>query len=547
MKNKAPIINVLDFFTSKGGGSRRGIIALVVVSGLASGFLLAVINAAAEMAANSEVQIRYFVLFGATLLLFTVAKRAALTRATIAAERVIRDVRTRISNNIRHSDLLFVENVGRGDIYARLTQDTSIISQAVPVIFNGYQSAVVLLAGLIYIATVSWLAFLLTLGFLVVGGYAYTRHARKNIIDIMHATAKEAEFFDSLSHLVDGFKEIKINHAKNDGVYERVTSIADETEMLMVRSGLRYVNHLVVAQTIVYLLIATIVFVLPTLDFANPERILKLTASVLFIVGPLELVFIAYHFQNKASAALINIQDLEVRLDAALDHRDAAYVPCGPSPWLDFKTITLENIHFQYPGEGTPFAVGPLNLTIERGTVTFIVGGNGCGKSTLLKLLTGLYSPTSGNILIDVKSIGDAGYPEFREMFSAVFGDFHLFDRLYGLTNIDAQEVNNLLEEMEIGDKTRYIDGAFTDLDLSTGQRKRLAMIVAKLENKPIYVFDEWAADQDPHFRKKFYEEMLPTLKAEGKTILAVTHDDKYFKHSDQLVKLDYGRFTDPD
>lgn len=537
-------MNLLDFFTDTEQFSRRSVIALIVTSGLSGGLLLAVINAAAEAAFNSEVQLRYLFLFLLTLLFFTVTKREALVRATRAGERAIRETRIRLADKIRHSELLFVEHAGHGDIYARLTQDTASISQAVPMIFNGYQAAVILCAGLIYVATISWFAFVLMLCFLAVGIGAYTRNSRHIIAGLKKATAKEAEFFDSLSHLVDGFKEIKINRAKNDDVHRRVGDVAVETESLMVDTGLRYVTHLVGSQTMIYVLIAAIVFSLPTLDVISPTSVLKLTAAGLFIVAPLEVLFTAYYFYNKATVAMRNIADLERRLDAALDEPKAGGAP-DVERWAGFEAITLRNLCFKYPGDGPTYGIGPIDLTIERCTATFITGGNGCGKSTLLKVLTGLYPPSSGQILVDGRAVGAADVPSYRELFGAVFADFHLFDRLYGLREIDPAQVASLLDEMEIADKTRFEGEAFTNLDLSTGQRKRLAMIFARLEDKPVYVFDEWAAEQDPRFRRQFYEVLLPKMKSMGKTIVIVTHDDAYFHHADKLVKLDYGRMRE--
>ncbi len=537
-------MKILRFFAEKGQYSRRFILMLVVASGMSGGLLLAVINAAAEMAANSEVQLRFFAIFALTLLFFTVTKRIALSRATKAGERAIREVRIRLADKIRHSELLFVENTGRGDIYARLTQDTASISQAVPMIFNGYQSAVILVAGLIYIAFVSWIACILTVLFLSAIGYAYVRNSRLIVADLKTATAKEAQFFDALSHLVDGFKEIKINHRKNDEVMERVAEIARQTETVMVNTGIRYVTYLVGSQTSLYLLIATFVFVFPTMEFADPERILKLTAAGLFIISPLEVAFTAYYFHNKAEVAFTNIERLEEQLDAALEEQAVSYKPNGRN-WANFQKISLKGLQFQYPGEGDTYAIGPLDLDIAREEVTFITGGNGSGKSTLLKVLTGLYLPNAGEIRVDRRAIKVQDYPDYREMFSAIFSDFHLFDRLYGLSDVDEDEVQRLLEEMQIDDKTSYVDKAFTNIELSTGQKKRLAMVITRLEDKPVFVFDEWAADQDPEFRRFFYEDMLPDLKSRGKTIIVVTHDDAYFKHADKLIKLDYGRLVE--
>lgn len=189
----------------------------------------------------------------------------------------------------------------------------------------------------------------------------------------------------------------------------------------------------------------------------------------------------------------------------------------------------------------TLFEVGPLDLNIRQGEVLFIVGGNGSGKSTLLKLLTGLYPPSGGSMTLDGATIGPETYQTYRELFSAIFADFHLFRKLYGLESPDEQKIRELLREMELTRKTRYADRRFSDIDLSSGQRKRLAYIAALLEDKPIYVFDEWAADQDPIFRKYFYNNLIGDLRTMGKTVIAVSHDDRYFNRADRVLKMEEG------
>ncbi|MCK5926529.1 MAG: ATP-binding cassette domain-containing protein, partial [Methylococcales bacterium] len=168
---------------------------------------------------------------------------------------------------------------------------------------------------------------------------------------------------------------------------------------------------------------------------------------------------------------------------------------------------------------------------------------------TFLKLLVGLYYPTEGAIYVDDDVIDDYNYQDYRELFSIIFTDFHLFDRLYGVENIESEQVNFWLKKMRMDKITRFKNGRFTNTDLSTGQRKRLAFIAAILEDKPILILDEFAADQDPDFRKYFYETVLLELKSMGKTVIAVTHDDHYFHISDRVLKMDGGqliKFTPP-
>jgi len=168
-----------------------------------------------------------------------------------------------------------------------------------------------------------------------------------------------------------------------------------------------------------------------------------------------------------------------------------------------------------------------------------------CGKTTFLKLLTALYRPTRGGIKVDDLEIGPTNVRSYRNLFSAIFSDFYLFEKLHGLSAADPERVNALLRLMQISDKTAFSEGRFTNINLSTGQRKRLALVVSYLEDKPVYVFDEVAADQDPEFRKYFYETLLPEMKSAGKTVVVVSHDDRYFRAGDRVLQMDYGKLAD--
>jgi putative ATP-binding cassette transporter len=191
----------------------------------------------------------------------------------------------------------------------------------------------------------------------------------------------------------------------------------------------------------------------------------------------------------------------------------------------------LRGVTYQYPSQDNEsgFVVGPIDLEVRRGEVVFITGGNGSGKSTLLKLLTGLYLPTSGNLMVNNTPIGPENITGYRNLIAAVFSDDHLFQKLYGIPDVDEAVADSLFQLLEIEGKTSIVNRAFSKITLSGGQRKRLALMAVLLENRPIYVFDEWAADQDPHFREKFYRIILPQIQEAGRTVIAVTHDEKYF------------------
>jgi len=217
-------------------------------------------------------------------------------------------------------------------------------------------------------------------------------------------------------------------------------------------------------------------------------------------------------------------------------------------PALLASHIELRQARYRFEArqEGAkPFEVGPIDLQLRRGETLFIVGGNGSGKTTLVKLLLGLYRPSEGQLLLDEVPVDDSSREAYRGLFSAIFSDYHLFDELVAQDAEHVRAAGELMRRLDVADKVRLVDGMFSTTDLSTGQRKRLALVHAWLEDRPVVMFDEWAADQDPEFRNVFYRDLLPELKREGRTLIVVSHDDRYFDVADRVIRMSAGRVVE--
>ncbi len=539
-------MNLLKLYKRESNVSGKSVMFMAIVSGIAQGLLLGIITTAAATASYESLNFRFFLLFIIAFTIVIIGKRFALKRATAIAEGIIKRIRVRISDKIRNSELLFLENTGKAEIYTRITYNTNLISESAVLIINAAQSGIVFFFCMFYIAVLSKLAFFITLLAIIAATANYILQQEKIDKGIRETAIKESAFFDMLNQILDGFKELKMNVKKSDDAFGFLKGIADETEDLKVKTGFRFVTELMFSQVFFYTLLAVIVFILPRLDPANPSLIIRLTAAILFIIGPVNLVVGTIPLFSRANMAVETLYELEERLDNAsrpFKFEGKPYIQNIES----FEQIRLDALSFSYTDQyGTPlFTVGPVNLTVRKGEIIFIVGGNGSGKSTLLKLLTGLYYPNEGSIRLDDLTVDKTVYQSYREMFSIIFSEFHVFDRLYGLRETDPDRVRSLIRLMELEKKTDVVDGGFTNIKLSTGQRKRLAMIVALLESRPICVFDEWAADQDPIFRKYFYEVLLNDLRSRGKTIIAVSHDDRYFGFADRVLKMEYGKFVE--
>jgi putative ATP-binding cassette transporter len=519
----------------------RKLIVIAGISGLSNALVLATINRGAGQAAEGKQGWAIVIVFCALIAIYSVGVRYFMKTATREVELLLDRIRIRLGDKVRRCDLGPLEQIGTTVIYAGISKETSAISQTALGAIVALQSAVLIAFTSVYVAALSLTAFLLTALTTVLIARMFLRRNAAVSIEQHETLQRENELFDLLTHILDGFKEVRLNRARSDDLFEHFVRISNSARRLRIRTLASVTQSFVLSQVSFYLLMGVIVFVVPRFSTTYSDDIVKIATAVLFLAAPLAGLISTLPSIASSNAAVENLVRLEALLDESLSAR--AYRVDALPPLREFREISLERVVFRYEdASGATFSVGPIDFTLRAGETVFIAGGNGSGKSTFLKLFTTLYFPQQGVIRLDGEVVYPDSYEAYRSLFSTVFTDFHLFDRLYGLYAVSPDEVNRQLAHIEMTGKTRVVDSAFDTLDLSTGQRKRLALLISILEDRAIYIFDEMAADQDPAFRRKFYKEILPLLKKAGKTVLAVTHDDKYFDDADRLLKMDEGR-----
>jgi putative ATP-binding cassette transporter len=298
------------------------------------------------------------------------------------------------------------------------------------------------------------------------------------------------------------------------------------------------------SQFLFFTLIGLILFVLPRVEHLDPHALTGYVVATLYLMGPLSGVLSCMSIFGRAGASLRKIDDLGLVLRTAAVESEDHSRQAAPAT---FDYLELSNVTHSYrrENEEKPFMIGPINLHFRAGELVYLVGGNGSGKSTLAKVLTGLYVPEGGEIRVNGQVIDNRNRDDYRQHFSAVFSDFHLFDSFIGLQGENRDEqAREYLKQLHLSHKVSIKNGKLSTTELSQGQRKRLALLTAYLEDRAFYLFDEWASDQDPLFKDVFYTKLLPELKARGKTILVITHDDHYFHLADRVIKLDYGQIA---
>lgn len=453
--------------------------------------------------------------------------------------RAMSELRQYVSDRVMDAPIRVLEQVGAARIQSTLADHVTDVARFFVSMPNILTNGVVVAGCLVYLAVLSAQVFLAAAGVIVLGSAGYLVAQRLASRHLVAASAEQDRLFGHFRSLTDGAKELRQNRSKRHLFASSVLATSIENVR---RHRLRGIAIFEAAagwgHFLIYAFIGLVLFVLVG-DVPDRARVMTGFALVfVYMVTPLQSLLDWLPEANLARVSSSRIAEVTQRIETP----EAAASNLAPAGFL---SIELKGLRHRYYHEqsGEFFELGPIDLRFVPGEVVFLVGGNGSGKTTLAKLIVGLYAPEAGDLLVDGVPVGDASRDQYRQLFSTVFSDFHLFDDLLetGRPDIDA-EGNRLLEKLHLHRKVRVQDGAFTTKELSQGQRKRLALVAACLEDRPFVVFDEWAADQDPAFKHFFYRQVLPDLQAMGKTVLVISHDDRYFDAGDRVVRLESGK-----
>jgi putative ATP-binding cassette transporter len=543
-----------------------GLIALTttigMVGGIASAMLVALINGHLRGAPILKHDIWKF---GALCLLVLIANFVARIAISGLSQWSIFDLRLQLSRKWLTAPLRDLERAGSARILAAITQDVDSLAEAMQALPGICIDVTVVVACLIYLAYLSWPILIVMAGFVVVAIATRRIPERKCEVLIGQARGYGEAMLETFNAMASGIKELKLNSSRwkafyNGELYDVSTKYRDRRSQAAIYGLIRGYSEIIYFLFVGMLLYGTRLF--------GP---LSLTVVVGFAVTLLYMKTNIDHIQDsisrivQAQVALANLQSLgvfatkssmtvsDLRLRTSREEvagaLNAEVSQYGVGEEALCRIIEFRGMQYKYEGnsEETGFSVGPINLTVRAGSVLFITGGNGSGKTTFAKLICGLYTPDEGEIRLDGVPITDENRSWYSQHFGTVFSDFHLFDKLYGHEKFPQADsvIRGYLEELRLQHKVEVSNGRLSTTALSQGQRKRLALLTTYVEDRPIYLFDEWAADQEPAFREVFYCQILPGLKAQGKTVFVISHDDRYFHVADRLLKLDSGAFSE--
>jgi putative pyoverdin transport system ATP-binding/permease protein len=462
------------------------------------------------------------------------------------AQDAVMDVTAALCEKILTSSLRMIERAGADEVFTTLTDDVGSVVWAAQCVPNlAMNSAMVAGCGL-YLLWLSPAAFAGVAVVTVAGTAGYYWLHRRSFSAIRAAREAKARTFEQFRGLTGGIKELLMNAERGRQFLRR--DLHDAMAALRRCNLVAFQHHLAGeswTQTLYYLLIGLVLMVFPAGLALSPESTTGFVFAMLYLMNPVWAIIGSFPAVSRGRIALARIDALGLSLEQG--RPDQGCTPLEQASAAS-PNVRLEGVTFAYEAVGgqAGFTLGPVDFQIRPGELVFIVGGNGSGKSTFVKLLTGLYTPASGTVRLGGIEVTDGNRDWYRQHFAAVFSDYHLFDRLHsaGGGQIDAL-ARQYLSLLELDGKVTVRDGRFSTVSLSQGQRRRLALLAAYMEDRPVYVFDEWAADQDPHYKSVFYNRLLPDLSARGKALVVITHDDRYYPLGDRVVKLEDGKVVD--
>jgi putative ATP-binding cassette transporter len=519
---------------------------LAFLAGLASGVStagqVALINAAVDGRHTAQ-RLQLAVGFAGLLLLAPAARLLAQYLLVRVGQDAVYELRLQLARRILATPLRRLEQSGPHRLTAVFTEDIAAITESVVAIPDLITNTALCVAVLCYMGWLSLPLLAVFLGIFVPVLVAYRYPLSRGIGGLRQAREQQDVLYRHLRGVTDGTKELKLHRDRREGFLARLGETAATLRRLQVRASLTMTAAVSGAWTFFFVAAGMVVFVAPSWWPVRREVLVGFAVALLFVRGPLQLLVGWLPVLARGGVAIEKIQRLGLWLrqegleaEAPLGHR--------PPAWSRLEVVGVTYSFRRDGGDGT-FVLGPLHFALRPGELVFVIGANGSGKTSLAKLLLGLYEPEAGAIHLDGKPVDRDNLDRYRQSFAAVFFDFFLFDELLGLGGLGTdRRARTLLERLRLDGKLEVSGGRLSTLDLSQGQRKRLALLTALLEDRPICLFDEWAADQDPEFKEVFYRELLPGLRAQGKAVLVISHDDRYYGLADRILKLSEGRIV---
>lgn len=529
--------------------SVKGLLAVSVLSASFGTSVVYFLNTESKLVGENQYSTFAAIAFIVVLICYRFCQRFLISHSSRAIEAAMHEWRQRIVGKVTRLSLRNIEDMTEGALTDGLVKHYGPLSQAIITITAGVECLSLLVFMYLYVVFLSPLAAILTgiVGVVTVLGYLAVS---AQLSDTMRAAAMSNATLDrSVEAGIKGAKELRLNTDKRAEFLQDSSAASARLYEDRAGSASLFAEVLASGTTASYLMAGAVIFILPILNPLEKDEVSRIVMAVLFLIGPIGGVIGSIQQFNVARFSVLGITRFEEEVDACLaaneangDRMDGG---AGAGDLTGFSHIRLEQLKYSHrsPDADSTFSVQGVDMDIPRGSITFITGGNGSGKTTILRLLAGLYPREQGELKVDDQVLGRFPQQAYRDLFASVFSDFHLFAKPYALDEAALARFDDWLLRLHVREKlSADLRAGYDTNALSTGQKKRVALALALAEDRPVLILDEWAADQDPQTRKFFYRTLLPEFKVTGKTVVVVTHDDRYFDCADHHYHVEEGR-----
>jgi cyclic peptide transporter len=527
--------------------SRRIVIIAIltsIVSGVASSALIALANQALQTREASGV---WLILgFTGLCVLFPLSRVASELLLIYLSQKVVFDLRVQLIRQILSTPLRRLEEIRAHRIMAALTDDVGILANGLTTVPILFLQVAVVLGCIVYLGWLYMPLLVATVIIIPLGIFSVQLVFKAGFRHFALARKTQDTMFEHMRAVIEGIKMLKLHRSRREAFMTQLfESTGRRYQHENVKANAVFIGGASLGTLLFFVTLGLFIFVAPRVIAISTEVLTGYALVFGFLMVPIGVITSLLSNIGRADVALKNLKSLGIDLGGeSFDVLELPLLPGsnGCAPKLEFEGVTHAYVS---EDQNSGFMLGPIDLCIEPGELVFVIGGNGSGKTTLAKVIAGLYIPEAGRVRFNRQIVNDSNRGHYREHFSALFSDVFLFQSLLGLEQhaVDGQ-AGAYLKHLRLDHKVTINDGMLSTIDLSNGQRKRLALLTAYLEDRPVYIFDEWAADQDPVFKSFFYQHILIELKSRGKTVFVITHDDHYYNVADRIIKLDYGQIT---
>jgi putative ATP-binding cassette transporter len=539
--NFKQLLSMLGFLWSQSPRAWRWVLLpLALIAGMSRNWVMMIVNKAAAAPIDETLQF-WLPLFAGAFAVVLASAFVYQLLGTMVTTYLTNSVRLKMIGNLLKTQPAFIDKHQHGAIYHILTTDVGAVANFSTTFLNLLPSVVFLLIAVPQMFFYSTMAGFFVLLVMVGGTLSY--YMQQKVLAKLNTDARQLDvaYFEKVSELLWGIRELRLNMPRRHSFVRALDAILVKLRGVLISVTRIHESGEIVNNALKYALFGGIVFLVPYLIKTESTVTFQLLTFVLFALIPFEQIVSSYLSVIATLVSYVRIKDLNAQLRPY--ELVGEEIPRSAPPFFEIAMDGVTAVHGAREAGG--FVLGPLNCKIRRNDVIFLVGNNGSGKTTFMNVFAGLMDKAEGRISVDGKSLNPEDMAAYRSRISAVFTIYHVFRELHGLEHVSQQEAEKMIERVRLKGVTALADGKVTRVNLSAGQKRRLALAIALLEDRDILVLDEFVADQDPTQREYFFRELLPWLKSRGKTVLVSTHDLQWLDCCDRVFRFDAGKITE--